>query len=243
MNNPVIIYQDLSVKSNHKFLATFFVLFFLFTLTSQINWVKEAYATVSTSVISAPITTPVVTPTPTSSSSQSSSSSSNNDQTPPSPVCNDQKPQSAPVLVSVKQTSANQVTLTWTKAKDPVSYYLVSYGDSSKANQYGNPKAGDKNTTSVVIKNLSGNKTYFFKVAAVNNCQPGDFSNVLSVKVTGKTINISAEGFKEGVLGASSYAINPHATAQPSFNPVIVEPYKPSIFEKIFNFFSNLFKR
>ena len=118
-------------------------------------------------------------------------------------VCNDQKPGSAPILVSAI-SGTNNVTLNWNKAIDPVSYYLVAYGISPNNNSYGNPNVGDKNTTSYTVSNLSGSITYCFIVRAGNGCTPGDFSNQICTTPLGGTINGIANSFAPNVLGVST---------------------------------------
>jgi len=119
-------------------------------------------------------------------------------------VCSDAKPGSAPVL-SVGGAGPNSVTLVWTSAASPVSYYLVAYGTTSAADQYGNPNVGDSSATSYTVDALSGNTTYYFKVRAGNGCTPGDFSNIVSVRTgPGGAVEGAATGFVQGVLGVST---------------------------------------
>ena len=151
----------------------------------------------------------------------SNNNSNNNDNTNhnssgEAPKCSDQKPGSAPVLNGANVTGDNEVTLYWSKATDPVSYYLITYGNKSGEQAYGNPNVGDKNTTQYTVKNLSGGQTYYFKVRAGNGCQPGDFSNELSVTVGGQTLTGNATGFEAGVLGEETEASpSPKAEATP----------------------------
>ena len=111
-------------------------------------------------------------------------------------VCSASKPGSAPSLLFAAPGN-NSVTLTWSKAASPVTKYLVAYGTTSDATQYGNPSVGGANTTFYTVGSLSGGTRYYFKVKAINDCTPGDFSNVLSAVSTGAVITTTgpAEGF------------------------------------------------
>ncbi|KKR31170.1 MAG: Cell wall binding repeat 2 family protein [Candidatus Gottesmanbacteria bacterium GW2011_GWC2_39_8] len=140
------------------------------------------------------------TQTTNSTSSSSSSSTSSN---PSAPVCNDQKPGSAPVLLSAV-AGFNSVTLTWSKASDPVSYYLMTFGTSSGSQTYGNPNIGGKDTTSYTVSGLSGGTTYYFKIRAGNGCMPGDFSNELPAAPSGGFVEGVPAGFEAGVLGEAT---------------------------------------
>ena len=157
----------------------------------------------------APTPTPTVTPTPTATPTptvagvtSSSSSSSNNSSTSSAPVCSDSKPGSAPILLSAVTSGPNQVTLTWSKAADPVSHYAVVYGLTAGNPIYGNPNVGGKDTTSYVVNSLSGGTTYYFKVRAGNGCNGSEYSNELSAAPGGGIISQPAQGFTQGVLGA-----------------------------------------
>ncbi len=192
---------------------------YLITLTSEegdregIDFTKEIASTPSASVAPTAVPTPAPEPSqnPGNNDNNGNNGNSNNGNNGGnnggggSPSCNDTKPSKAPFLKSAVVTAPNEVTLTWTKAGDPVTYYLVSYGLKSNKGLYGNPNIGGKDTTSYKVKGLSANQTYFFKVRAGNGCVPGDFSNEVSIKVTkGAKFNASAEGLKAGILGSAN---------------------------------------
>ncbi|MFA6462803.1 MAG: fibronectin type III domain-containing protein, partial [Candidatus Shapirobacteria bacterium] len=91
----------------------------------------------------------------------------------------------------------NSVTLTWSKASNPVTKYLIAYGTSSGSIEFGNPNVGNADTTSYTIKGLSGGTRYYFKIKAINDCIPGDWSNeVSSIPIGGtRAVVTVAEGF------------------------------------------------
>jgi len=149
-----------------------------------------------------------------------SSNNNNNNSTsmPSAPQCNDGKPGSAPSLISAYSTAPNSITLHWTKANGPVSYYLLTFGSKSGEQQYGSPNIGNEDTTTFTVSSLSGGKRYYFKVRAGNGCKPGDYSNEVSAAVTGGYIasDVIPEGFAPGVLGKNT-KITP--TKAPLINP------------------------
>ncbi len=181
------------------------------------------------------------TETPVVSGSNSNSQSSGNNSQPQAPICGDSKPVSSPKLVYAKATGRNEVTLVWTKAADPVSFYLVAYGTKPGQPEYGNPNIGGKDTQSYVVKGLDTGQTYYFKVRAGNGCMPGEFSNELSVPVLGDKLSGPAKGFKSGVLSSTKAELKfkPITEAKPDR---LVKTGSPNFLTKVFNFLLRFFQ-
>ncbi len=99
----------------------------------------------------------------------------------PTPTgCWDPPPRGSVELKTASPSGEHDVTLNWTDATDPVSYYLLSYGMEPGKYIYGNPNMGGQGTTSYTVGGLTKGKTYYFVVRAGNGCTPGTFSNELS---------------------------------------------------------------
>lgn len=186
---------------NKNLISTIFAFILISLMILQLSFV---YAQ---SEEEAPITSPITSPeeespepSPSESPTPTPSNAPTDSLTVPSgpfsaPSCDDQKPGSTPILLSAVPIGKGKVTLTWAEAKDPVTYYLLTYGLEPGTEMFGNPSIGDANTTSYTVEELSGDQTYYFRVRAGNSCQPGDFSNELAVRVTGETSYNQALGF------------------------------------------------
>jgi hypothetical protein len=107
----------------------------------------------------------------------------------PSPsVCGFEKPASAPDLFQVN-AKASSVTLLFSPSSGEWDRYFVSYGTNPDAQTYGFEFMNSSNgVVSIDVGSLQARTTYYFKVRAGNRCQPGDWSNVLSVR-TGQPIS------------------------------------------------------
>ncbi len=162
---------------------------------------------------------------------------------PEPPVCGDSKPVSSPKLLSAKATGRNEVTLSWEKAPDPVSYYLVAYGTKPGQPEYGNPNIGNRDTQSYVIKGLDTGQTYYFKVRAGNGCMPGEFSNELSVPVLGDKLSGPAKGFKSGVLSSTKAELKfkPITEAKPD-RLIKTSSSSVNFLSWLFNFLTSIFR-
>lgn len=118
------------------------------------------------------------------------------------PQCHDEKP-GLPVLLDAVATNKNSIKLVWSKAKDPVTYYLIAYGTKPNLMEYGNPNVGGSDTTSYTVNHISGNTKYYFRVRAGNGCMPGDFSNEIAVSPKGEKLEGQAENFYPNILSST----------------------------------------
>lgn len=154
-----------------------------------------------------PSPTPTVTPSTTDNTNQSDSNSSTNDNNnndTNTNVCSSNKP-GTPSL-SVTRTSSTTAALSWNSVND-VTHYAISYGLSAGNYEYGVANVG--NTTSFSVGGLAPNTNYFFVVRAINDCQPGDESNEVSIGTSGgQVLGISSEtGGRGQVLGLSTESL------------------------------------
>lgn len=124
----------------------------------------------------------------------------------------------APTNVKAKATGKHSVKVTWTKSKTATSYKV--YKAASKNGKYyfvGSAKDGD-----LTAKNLKANKTYYFKVKAINSSGSSEFSKVASAKIKVKKNsvkfalkNIKGNNIKvswKGVKDAKGYQVANNAT-------------------------------
>lgn len=146
-------------------------------------------------------------------------------------TCKDKSPASAPILTSAV-AGKDSVTLTWTEAQDPLTYYLVAYGRSETEIEYGNPNVGGKGTTTYTVGGLVRGVKYYFKVRPVNGCKPGKFSNKLSATpgfIKKSIVNTPNLSIYKSVQGASISATSPtEAKVKMPVPPVMAseEPFK-----------------
>jgi hypothetical protein len=100
----------------------------------------------------------------------------------PTPVgyCGDAAPGSTPQLTAATAVGTTKITLTWTDAGDPVSYYLVAYGTSTGQYIYGSPNVGAQGTVNYMVGSLAPGRTYYFAVKAVHGCADSSYSNEMA---------------------------------------------------------------
>jgi uncharacterized repeat protein (TIGR03803 family) len=145
-----------------------------------------------------PSPTPTPTPTPAPNNSSSTSSSTNQATASP-PGCNDVKPLGLADLFQMDRTSST-AKLYFTPVKDHADRYHVIYGHNKGQELYGQISAEvshehNDGVQSITINALDPKASYWFKVAPVNGCAVGDWSNWLEAKIANKAVSISYRWF------------------------------------------------
>lgn len=140
--------------------------------------------------------TPPPTPTPSSAPSPSPtlvpdepekpdgerSSSKPSKSSPSAPGCSAQKPVAVPDLFQIN-AQIESVTVYLAPVPNPRDRYFVSYSTNENAEEHGFEfKSDSSGVIAVDIRDLQAHTVYYFKVRAGNDCQPGDWSNILSVQ-------------------------------------------------------------
>jgi len=88
---------------------------------------------------------------------------------------------SAPVL-EIESTGSGMVSLRWTLPNDngsPITGYNIYRGEASGTETYYD-SVQDADVLTYINTGLVNGKTYYYKVAAVNEAGPGDMSNEVS---------------------------------------------------------------
>jgi len=116
------------------------------------------------------------------------------------PICTATRPK-APVITSIKK-SGSKATLSWTKV-DLATHYTISYGTDRNNLEFGVPNTG--NVTSYTIEDLDPDKTYFFKVYAVNDCMPSEPSSELLTGVS--VLGLAATGTLPEIISILSFGL------------------------------------
>ena len=75
----------------------------------------------------------------------------------------------------------------FTEADNPVNKYVLEYGTKSGDYPYGVQDMGgnSRGQMTYLVKSLSPNTTYYFKVRGGNGCATGSWSNEISAKTKG----------------------------------------------------------
>jgi hypothetical protein len=122
------------------------------------------------------------------STGSSSSSSSNSSSSTSAPSCGDQAPGAkAPWLYGAIAQDSGSVLLYFTQADNPVNKYVLEYGTKSGDYPYGVQDMGvnSRGQMTFLVKSLSPDTTYYFKIRSGNGCATGSWSNEISAKTKG----------------------------------------------------------
>lgn len=104
---------------------------------------------------------------------------------PSPPRCTDQPPGAkTPWLYGAIAQDANSILLYFTEADNPVNKYVLEFGTKSGSYTYGVQDMGvnSRGQMTFLVKSLSANTTYYFRVRGGNGCATGGWSNEISSK-------------------------------------------------------------
>ena len=116
---------------------------------------------------------------------ENSPTPSNNTSTASAPICTDQAPgPKAPWLYGAIAENPNNLLLYFTEADTPVNKYLLEYGLAPYKYLWGAQDLGvnSRSQMTYLVKSLTPNTTYYFRVRGGNGCAVGTWSNELSAK-------------------------------------------------------------
>lgn len=128
---------------------------------------------------------PTVVPTSTPNNNSSSQSVSNNNE---APRCNDSFPIFTPDLFKIK-TTRGSAKIVYTPVRDKITGYAVMYGLKKGDERYAaliSPINNNEGEQSFTINKLNPKTTYYFKVAAINGCVSGPWSEWIPAKADRK---------------------------------------------------------
>lgn len=130
-------------------------------------------------VYATPAPTPSPTPTPTASSGTSGSSSTSNSGS-NSSSCSDSKPQ-VPKLYAIQPEDKTAAKLYFTDEGGSYSKLVVRYGTAENNFSFGTEQTIDKGQRTFTVKDLQVGQKYYFQVRYQNGCNPGEWSNTMSI--------------------------------------------------------------
>jgi hypothetical protein len=141
-------------------------------------------------------------------------------------ICTDANPGAkAPWLYGAITQGANSVLLYFTANDNPVTKYVLEYGTKTNNYSYGVLDMGINSSGQMtyLVKSLSQNTTYYFRVRASNGCATGSWSNEIAAKTSGM-VSVNSLEFKESTLEVIPNN-SPTTTIEPSKKPVEVPTF------------------
>jgi len=120
-----------------------------------------------------------------SSSSSSSSSSNSSSSSSSTPSCDKTAPSSAPLLWGATTKGANSILLQFGSVSGSVDNYALEFGTEPGKYLWGATAIGNESSREYLVKSLSANTTYYFRIRAGNGCATGDWSKEISAKTWG----------------------------------------------------------
>ncbi len=144
--------------------------------------VKSADLAENSSAYSSSGTDTINTVTINANSSDSSSSSNSSAS---APSCDKTAPGSTPLLWGATARGTDSILLQFGSASDPVEHYALEFGTEPGKYIWGATTIGDKGTREYLVKSLSPNTRYYFRIRAGNGCAAGNWSQEISAKTWG----------------------------------------------------------
>ena len=142
----------------------------------------------------------------------------NSSSTASAPGCNDPAPGiKPPWLYGAIAQGSGSVLLYFTEADNPVNKYVLEYGTKSGDYPYGVQDMGinSRGQMTYLVKSLSPNTTYYFKVRGGNGCATGTWSNEISAKTLGlyaiNNLNFVSSTLTPVTTPAQSEAVPPNS--------------------------------
>ncbi len=158
------------------------------------------YTTSFSSITPTPVPTIIPTPTPTSAPVSNNTPVFIQEHFPPQ--CTDKTPQKTPDLFKII-TSKTKAKLIFTPVDEKITSYVIFYGHKVNDERFAttteiiNNNQGEQNVT---IGNLNTRQTYYFKIAAINGCTSGPWSEWIPAKANRiQTINKYKKVKKNGI--------------------------------------------
>lgn len=178
----------------------------------------------------------------TSNSNNNSSNDSSNSSSSSAPSCNDQAPGTkAPWLYGAITQDAGSILLYFTEADNPVDNYVLEYGISPGKYQYGAQNMGVnlRGQMTYLVRLLSPNTTYYFRVRAGNGCAVGPWSNEISAK-TRTLVAFNQLDIVSSELTFDSFDSNEQESAQPKNAAKHCQTYTVKPKDSLWSIASNL---